>query len=138
MANRQLAKLTPKAEAIMDWMLAHPGRSHGECAEALGVTANWISIVVNSDVYRAEHRRRQEAIRERLEGQVVALAGEALGRVQEAMERSEDPYYALQVAKLLVPQVMPTRREEVRESAVGTVSVEIRRYPIPSEPVGST
>lgn len=48
-------------DAIIDWRLANPGRPEYECAHAFGVSPNYLSLIVNSDMFKARwEQRRQE------------------------------------------------------------------------------
>lgn len=58
----QLQKLSPKHEAIMNWILENPERSRRECAAHFNVTETWLSIVVNSNCFQARLAEKQEVI----------------------------------------------------------------------------
>lgn len=46
-------------QSIVDWELANPHRSMGDCAEFFDVTPAWLSTVRNSDAFRAYAARRR-------------------------------------------------------------------------------
>ncbi len=60
--SKQLQRLEPWHHDLIDWMLQNSAASGRECAEQFGVSAVWISIVKNSEVFRAEFERRREMI----------------------------------------------------------------------------
>lgn len=62
MATVQLMKLSPKHEAILNWLLENPEKSRRECAGTFGVTETWLSIVINSNCFQARLHERQESI----------------------------------------------------------------------------
>jgi hypothetical protein len=45
--------------AIIDWMMANPGGKLGDCAAHVGKTQPWLSIIVNSDMFKAALAERQ-------------------------------------------------------------------------------
>lgn len=48
-------------EDVINWMLNHPGSRLGEMAEYFGKTQAWMSVVINSDIFKArlEERRKE-------------------------------------------------------------------------------
>ncbi len=44
---------------IIDWMLGNPGGTQKDCAEALGRSAQSISMIVNSDMFKARWAERR-------------------------------------------------------------------------------
>jgi len=114
MARRQVKGLKGRARAILEWMLAHPEGRYGECARELGVSENWISIVANSAVFRAELGRRRALIERAVEERAVTAASRALDRLAEEVARSDNPWFVLRAADALlrhcVPKDEPLRR----------------------------
>lgn len=61
MAEVQIQSMSHRHKAIADWLLAHPNEKNLElCAKHFGVSRSWLSIVMNSDVFKEyfESRRR--------------------------------------------------------------------------------
>lgn len=86
-----LRRLKPKHEAIMDWILTNPERPLRDAAEAFGVSQNWISFLVNSDLFSARLRERRAQI-EGLIGHTIVdrlkvVAHMGLGSMIDRMER---------------------------------------------------
>lgn len=46
-------------DAIIDWRLANPGRPEYECAHALGCGVNYLSLIVNTDMFKARWEQRR-------------------------------------------------------------------------------
>lgn len=59
MAETQIKTMGRKQLEILDFFLTNPLCSLKEASEALGYTQSWLSIVVNSDAYKAEFERRR-------------------------------------------------------------------------------
>lgn len=59
MSATQIRRLSHQHEAILDWLLARPEADFGECAAAFGFSRSWLSIIVRSDLFQAELRRRR-------------------------------------------------------------------------------
>lgn len=61
MAENQIEKMRLSHHAIIDLMIANPWMTQVEVAQASGYSANWVSILINSDVFKSEvNRRRKE------------------------------------------------------------------------------
>lgn len=77
-------------ERLADWLIANPHRKLSEAAKEFDVSASWISIVKNSDAFKAYFRTRSEdasdqmlvGIREKL----VGLAETGLEMLQERLD----------------------------------------------------
>ena len=52
----QIDRMSHRHDAILRWMLANPDKKLLECAEALGYTQTWLSMVVHSDIFQAKYR----------------------------------------------------------------------------------
>jgi hypothetical protein len=78
-----------------------PGGRYAEASRALGVSENWISIVVNSDVYQQEYRRRHRAMQKQIEAKVMGVMGQALERLSDQLETTDDPRFILRTVDIL-------------------------------------
>jgi hypothetical protein len=89
MAQVQLQKLSPKHEAIMNWILENPEKPRRECAAFFGVTETWLSIIINSHCFQARLHERQEVIFSVVASDIPTklrgVASLALDRVGEAL-----------------------------------------------------
>ncbi len=54
----QLQQISHRHEAIMNWLIANPDKSLGECAAFFRYTQAWITQVVHSDMFQAQYRQR--------------------------------------------------------------------------------
>jgi len=63
MSAVQVQKVTWSKEVMIDYMLANPGVTQNDLARVFDRTPTWISIIMNSDVFRAafEERRKEMA-----------------------------------------------------------------------------
>lgn len=57
-----IARLRYSHEDCIDRMLTSPGIAEGELAQIYGVTAAWMSIVINSDAFRTRMAARREEL----------------------------------------------------------------------------
>ena len=73
--SKQLTRLEPWHHDLIDWMLQNPGSSGRQTAVQFGVSPVWISIVKNSEVFRAELERRREKISKAVTTDIVGRAG---------------------------------------------------------------
>jgi hypothetical protein len=75
---------------IIDWMMANPGGRLGDCAKYVGKTPSWLSIIVNSDMFKAAlaERQRQNSetqdalLRQKLTEVSVAALDQLLNNIQ--------------------------------------------------------
>lgn len=58
----QIARVRYSHEDCIDRMLTSPGISEGALAQIYGVTASWMSIVVNSDAFKTQMAKRREEL----------------------------------------------------------------------------
>lgn len=100
--SKQIKKLRPKHEAIMDWLIMNPDSTQGECAAAFGVTEGWLSVIVNSDVFQEVFRQKNEEVfqatvltlRDRMNG----LAHRAYEKLSRQVDYINDPNQLLTIA----------------------------------------
>ena len=85
MAVRRITEITPKAQAVMDMMLANPGASLSDCARELSLSRSWVSIVVNSPVFQKEYQARRRAVQQSLDEEIERVAKKALVKLGEAV-----------------------------------------------------
>lgn len=90
MSATQLQKLSHKHEAILDWLLANPEADYGDCAQFFGISVSWMSIVVRSDLFQAELRRRRAAMEELQHHRTADRLHGILNKSLDATERALD------------------------------------------------
>lgn len=80
--------------AIADWMIRNPGRHLKDCALDLNKSANTISMIVNTDMFREYLARRKEEWRQNHDfaiiSKVTAVAELSLDVLLEKMEKKRD------------------------------------------------
>jgi len=154
------AKLRYTHEDCVDFIIANPGVSQGELAIRYGYSQSWMSLVVNSDAFKARlAARRRELVDPTLEitlnERFVALTTRSLEVLQEKLSRdpsSVPDQLALQAAALgarslglgqAPPPAAPTADElstlaerlvafTRRSKTEGVVDVTAREIPSPS------
>lgn len=99
----QLGRLSITHEAIMDWLLANPGKGQmRKCAEYFGFTRSWLSSIIWSDAFQAKLRDKKEQIFEEtvlpMRDQMNGVAQRALERLGEKVEVIDDPKVLTDVA----------------------------------------
>lgn len=109
MAETQIDKLRIRHESILNWLLANPDKTQGECAEVFGVTEPWLSVIVNSDVFQARLRERQGELATNMDGiikaKMLGVVDRGLGRLEKMVETSPDPTFVLQTSDKLLQRL---------------------------------
>jgi len=90
MAENQIARLSPRHEAIITFLIANPQMKRGDIARHFEVTQSWLSVIINSDAFIAKLEKRQNefhseattSIKEKLN----TLAHLSLDRMIESVE----------------------------------------------------
>lgn len=73
----------PWYDDILDWIIWHPGRPLSECAETLGHSHGWISMIVRTDAFQAKLQDRRRARSAELDEAILT-------KTQEVAEASLD------------------------------------------------
>lgn len=88
-------------EQIINWLLENPEKALRECAEYFHYTQGWLSQIIHSDCFQAQLRMRQNDVFVRcaqdIPVKLKGLADVAIEKVQDALERSADGDFALDV-----------------------------------------
>ncbi len=105
MSQVQIQSLRPRHEAMIDWLLVNPGAKNlNPLAAAMSVSRSWLSIVMQSDVFKEEYTRRRQAHNSELSKQLIEkqlkVTLKALDKVDEFMDDEDevDLRTALEVA----------------------------------------
>lgn len=99
---QQIQKLNHRHDAIAEWLIANPDKTLGECAATFGYTQSWLSIIVNSDAFRAVyeaklgeyHDERIVPLRDKVHG----IANRAVEKLGVSLDAATDPDFILDVA----------------------------------------
>jgi len=93
MAEVQVKSLKSKHHAMIDWLLANPGKAFGILADNMSVSRSWLSIVMHSDVFVEEYTRRRMAHSSELSRQLVekqlTVALKAYDRLEDIIDDVE-------------------------------------------------
>jgi hypothetical protein len=60
MAQLQRPKMLWYYDSIINWMIANPGKPLYECAAAIGRTPATLSVIINSDMFKAALAKRKD------------------------------------------------------------------------------
>lgn len=106
MAQTQIARVSHRHHAIIDWLLVNPHEKNLEVlCDQLNITRSWLSIVMNSDAFREEFSRRrgefagelqEDLIREGFETAIAA--NQKLREYMDAPPDKLDPRILLDAA----------------------------------------
>lgn len=144
----QLNSLRAKHHFIIDRLIAEPTIKMEHLAAEVGVTRSWLSVVMQSDVFKEEYTKRRMEHSKDMSRQVaerqLRVALKALDKLEMILDDDEveDRLVldtASQTAKALgfspssgsAPQVEITERETIRQVAPGVVErarERIRRF----------
>lgn len=79
---------------IADWLLENPGGTYQKCAAALGRSSNAVSLIVNTDLFKAyldERRRERQALRDdELSTKLNRVGNLALDSMISFLEKKRD------------------------------------------------
>lgn len=93
-AMYQLKTLNHRHLAIIDWILANPDRTLGDCSRALGFSQSWMSQVIASDLFRDEFERRRQGLEEQehreIIGKLRTVAKGTLDAISTRIQNGED------------------------------------------------
>ena len=132
--------MKPQHDAIIDWLLTNPGpKTLNPLCAAMNRTRSWISIVMNSDVFREEYTKRRLAHSTELSKQLVekqlGVTLKALDKIDGFLDDDDevDLHGALEVADRtakhlgfhpspgLGPMIEETHTRELRTVDAGTL-----------------
>jgi len=155
--RREISKIKYSHDAMIDMMIADPRVTQSQLAAYFGRTPSWISIVVNSDVFKARLAARKAELvdpeisltmRERIE----ALTTQSLKILQEKLAKPADQVpdnlavkalemgsKALGLGGNAAPQVLVTSEERVSRLAHRLLALQggVVSAPLEQAPAGS-
>lgn len=92
MAENQIQKVSIKHEAIMDYLIANPHHKLGIVAEHFGVSQAWLSVIINSDVFKVKLKEKNEEVFAQtiipLRERVVGIAHVGVEKLGEALHHA--------------------------------------------------
>lgn len=99
-----IQQLSPTHVQIMDWILANPHRSLGECAVTFGYSQAWLSQIIHSDCFQAMLAEKQVElfgeVRLTVKDRIIGLAHESLRRLTEKVAVESDTDKVINAADL--------------------------------------
>lgn len=106
MAQVQIKDLNHTHEGILRWLVANPDRPLRECAAVMGVTQAWLSVIINSDLFRARldelQREYTFSLTQTLEEKLTTATNIALDRLITELEHSSNEEFVLSAADKLL------------------------------------
>lgn len=106
MAENQIDKMRISHEMILNWLMLNPEKTQGECAREFGVTEPWLSVIVNSDVFKARWIERRHMMDSRAvslaEAKMRGVVDKGLERLDKLVEVSADPEFVLNTTDKLL------------------------------------
>lgn len=93
MAEVEILKMNRGHDAVLDFFLANPTATLAEAAIELRYTISWLSVICNSNAYKAEYNRRRGGVEEQIQTDIVAhlkgLARSTIHRVEELVSKTD-------------------------------------------------
>jgi len=130
MSATQIKRVNHRHEAIIDFLLGNPDvKNLDVLCRHINVSRSWLSIVMNSDAFRAEYARRRDEYNQELaagvQRKLYDVTLDALDRVAEAVRDGDcDPRFALDTVD------KATNRLGFGPSKGSGVSVEINQQSV--------
>lgn len=124
MAAVQLQNVRLRHQAIADWLIAHPDRPQSECAAAFNLTQAWLSVIINSDIFREYLQARLNEVSTpvmfTLREKLMGVAHRAVEKLGDAVDVSADPEFLLAAADKTLHRLgyAPSRGPEPAATAV--------------------
>lgn len=94
MAQVQRKKMLWYYSAIIDWMIANPGGKLGDCAEYVGKSQTTLSIIINSDMFKAHLAARKAQFQQQHDLGIIhkttQVANASLDAILAVLEKKRD------------------------------------------------
>lgn len=107
MAEERLKKLNWWHESIIDWMLNNPDGKLADCAAYHNCSQSWLSVVINSEAFKAAYDLRREDHSALVSASIVqkcqAIAHLSLDAIAEKLENEKEdisPKFLLETSEL--------------------------------------
>lgn len=130
MATVQITKrLNHRHDAIIEWLLANPDKGQGECAVVIGMSATHMSIIVNSDMFKARYAERAKEVHDftqfSIHDKLTGIAHAALDKLAEKLDDVDDPQFLLSASDKLLHRLgfAPQAQTSVHVHGNGPVQV---------------
>ncbi len=87
----EIKKISYRHEGVLNWLVANPHKSQGDCARALGYTESWLSTLIHSDMFQARLQAKCEEVGvecvHTIKNKLIGIAAMSLERTRERLER---------------------------------------------------
>lgn len=89
-----IKNVSPKHDAMIEWMLLNPTAKQKDMAAAFGVTQSWLSLILHSDAFESAWRAAQGEFRTvhvmPLRAKLLGVAHQAVDRLAETVSEVDD------------------------------------------------
>ncbi len=131
----QIKSVRPWHEQVVDWMLQNPHLTQGQCALFFHKTETWLSLVINSDLFREYKARRfadhHENVSHSVIERVSGLAGLSLevlhDRIKE--EKEDIPLGIVLDSATLMLKSMGYGPKQTAAAPVATINLNLNGAP---------
>lgn len=123
----QIQSMSPRHQAIADWLLANPSMKRGDLAKEMGVSESWLSIVIHSDVFQlyfaARREKHEDLLRTKIVGKQLEVTLQALDRLKTVLDDDKvDGRLVLDVAEKTAERLgfvsRPSKRTATEERSL--------------------
>jgi hypothetical protein len=93
MGAKQIKTLEPWHENLIDWLIMNPHTSRKDCAAYFDISYTWLSMVINSDLFKerlaARQERQADLVSRTVIGQAQAVAEQSLELLSDRLSQDE-------------------------------------------------
>lgn len=93
MANVQIVSMKAKHHAIIDRLIVEPTIKLSHLAAEIGVTQPWLSVVMQSDIFKEEYAKRRAehnaGVRERIIDKQLKITEKALNKLDDILDSDD-------------------------------------------------
>lgn len=134
MAGVEIKKISYTHEAMINWLISNPDRYLKDAAAYFGVTQPWLSTIINSDIFQAKLKERQDAVfasvASGIPEKLRACADIALERLAEKLTVVDDPELLLDASDKLLGRM---GYSPAKASTVINNNTQVNTYSVSSE-----
>ena len=102
-------EMTIRHDMLIDWLIANPERTQGDCAAAFNLTQAWLSTLLNSDMFKAKITERLaelgEGVREIIKLKMTHAADIAMDRTIEKLTEGASDDFLTQTRDTLLTRL---------------------------------
>jgi hypothetical protein len=131
MEGHGIKKVGYTHEAMINWMITNPDQFQKSAALYFGVTEGWLSKIVNSDAFRLQLSRRQEAVFSVIAAGIPEKLREATGvsldKLTDKLRATSDGEFILDAADTLLKAsgFAPASQRVAPQTHVGDINQTI-------------